>query len=289
MIHDVVSDFNLAGGLPKGAAMRALDAEIAGEGAKVLGKGEEIELSNGDRVAWIPPPEKLVIPDISNVKSIRKYFGQRGHQVYPAWLYHPEKPALLVKDAKEAADVGIVFRKATADERNRYGLRECWDWEEGCLWRPHPYTEAKFDPKTAGAGKNVVYAAPDPSISQNSLLASLVPSVAAAVTQALMANGPAAPAHVDSAQWEQFLAFQAWQKTSEAVSSVAADLVQVPEGEGETAAEGEGDLLSNALTPEQDRALWEAEARRLGIEVDGRWSLKRLRTECEKVSGSSAA
>lgn len=285
-MFDVSSDFNLAGGaMPSGSAKRALDAEIAGEGAKVIGLGEEIILSNGDRVAWIPPPEKLVIPDISNVKSIRKYFGQRGHQVYPAWLYHPDKPALLVKDAAEAAAVGVMFRKATVEERNRYGLTECWDWEKDSLWRPHPYKELPFDPKHPGAGKTVVYAAPDPSISQNQLLANLVPSVAAAVTQALKANGPAAPATVDPAQWDQFLAFQAWQKTSEAVQSVAGDLAA---SSGETGQESsEADLSGNALSPEQDRVLWETEAKRLGIKIDGRWSTERIKSECEKASGAN--
>src|ERR1700732_629047 len=285
MAFDVVSDFDLTRGMPKGSAMRALDADIAGEGAKVVGHGEEIILSNGDRVAWIPPPEKLVIPDISNVKSIRKYFGQHGHQVYPAWLYHPEKPALLVKEAKEAADIGIVFRKATTDERNRYGLTECWDWEKDCLWRPHPYRELPFDPKNPGAGKTVVYAAPDPGISQNNLVLALLPQVAAAVTQAPNSSGTSRPASIDPGQWDQFIAFQAWQKTQEAVDAIgetiggaAGDDAQQP---------SEGDLLGNALSPEQDRMLWEAEAKRLGIKVDGRVSTERIKSECEKATGGN--
>ena len=44
-------------------------------------------------------------------------------------------------------------------------------------------------------------------------------------------------------------------------------------------------LSFGALTPEQERPLWEAEAERLGIKVDKRWGLDRLKTECERAAG----
>jgi hypothetical protein len=291
MQHDVVSDFDLTKGMPKGAAMRALDSEIANEGAKVVGRGEEIILSNGDRVAWTPPPEKLVIPDLSNTKSLRHYFGQRGHQVYPAWLYHPTKDAILVKDAAEAAKVGIVFRQATNDERNRYGLKEVWDWEDGCEWRPNPYRVEAFDPHGPASGqKNLISKAPDPGVSQHQLVAALIPSVAAAVAQALKADGPGKPANIDAAQWEQFIAFQAWQKTSEAVSTIAQTVTDDPDsGKRDDIANGaSADLLGNALTPEQDHVLWEAEATRLGVKIDKRWGTDRLKEEVAKASTDPA-
>jgi hypothetical protein len=218
MSLDVSSDFNIMGGLPKGAAVRALDSEIANEGAKVI-EGDKIILSNGEQVAWTPPPEKLCIPDLSEVKSLRHYFGRKSHQVYPAWLYHPTLPPLLVKDAKEAAGLGIVYRKATIEETSRYGIKDVWDWEQGCAWRPNPYHEAKFDPKNPGSGKNVISSAPDPKIAQHELVAALIPAVAAAVAQTLQVNGPSAPAQVDPQDWQDFLAFKAWKETSEVVNA----------------------------------------------------------------------
>lgn len=293
---DVVSNFtlaerdgatgrvNLAGGLPKGSARTALDAEIAGEGAKVL-DGDRIILSNGEVVAYTPPPAQLVIPDLSNVKSLRHYFGQKGYQVYPAWLYHPKLPPLLVKDAKDAAGRGVVYRETTTDERNRYGLKHVWDWEEGCEWRPNPWHEQKFDPKNPGSGKTVVYSAPDPVNAQHALVQALIPAVAAAVAQSLKATGPGAPATVDPSQWEAFLAFQAWQKAQEVVPAAAAAVA----AEVGAAAhdEPEAELsLTNALSPEQDRMLWEEEAKRLGVKVDGRWSDQRLREEVQKAQAA---
>lgn len=289
MHYDVQSDFNIAGGLPKGSARQALDAEIAGEGGKVVPQNGAtvVILSNGDQVAYTPPPEKLVMPDLSNVKSLRHYFGQRSYMPYPAWLYHTDGRSVLVHDHKEAAEYGVVRRQSTPDERNRYGIKELWDWESDSKWRPNPWVEAKFDPKHPGSGKTVMYTAPDPKIAQHELVSALIPAVAAAVAQSLKATGPAAPASVDASQWDEFLAFQAWQKAQEVVNAAAAageidgtglSEQQIAEGE---AGQGEG---SNALSPEQDRLLWEAEATRLGIKADGRWSLERLRAEVEKKS-----
>lgn len=279
MISDVVSDFNILGGLPKGSARLALDPEIANEGAKVIA-GDKIILSNGEQVAWTPPPEKLVMPDLSNVKSLRHYFGQRGYQVYPAWLYNQDGRQALVKNAAEAGEYGVVYRKATVDERNRYGLKDVWDWEEGSGWRPNPWTDAKFDPKNPGAGKTVIYSAPDPKIAQHELVSALIPAVAAAVAQSLKASGPAAPASVDGATWDEFLAFQAWKKAEEAVKSVAPEVITEEIREDEPS----GHELLNALSPEQDRILWEEEAKRIGVKVDGRWSLERLKSEVQKKS-----
>lgn len=278
----VVSEFNLTGGLPKGSVRQALDAEIAGEGGKVVGdKGDTIILSNGDQVAWTPPPETPVIPDLSKVKSLRMYFAKRGHEVYPAWLYHQDGRSALVRNAKESAEYGIVYRKATVDERNRYGLKDVWDWEQGVQWRPTPWADPKFDPAHPGAGKEVVHRGPDAKVVQQDLVA----AVAAAVAQALKASGPSAPASVDPNDWQQFLAFKAWQETQKAVAQLDADNV-LQSGDDEIAEEAfdppsDEELASNALSPEQDRLLWEQEGRRLGVKVDGRWSLERLKAEVQ--------
>ncbi len=281
-ITDVQSDFNIAGGLSKGAARVALDPEIASEGGKVMpaGNGTVVILSNGDQVPFTPPPEKLVMPDLSNVKSLRHYFGQKAYQPYPAWLYHKSGEQKLVRNHKEAGDLGIVYRETTRDERDRYGIRHMWDWEEGCLWRPSPWVEAKFDPKSPGSSKNVIWSTPDPSIAQHDLVAKMIPAVAAAVAQSLQSNGPAAPASVNPKEWEEFLAFKAWQKTQEVVNVAAATALSSPPVETDQPI---GEFpLDNALTPEQDRKLWEAEAERQGIKIDGRWSTERLKSEVQK-------
>ncbi len=289
MHYDVHSDFNLAGGLPKGSARQALDESIANEGQKVIAS-DKIILSNGEQVAWTAPPEKLSIPDLSNVKSLRHYFSKSGYQVYPAWLYHPDGRSVLVKNAGEAADHGVVYRETTQDERNSYGLRHRWDWEAESKWRPNPWVEQKFDPKNPGACKTVIYSAPDPVNAQHSLIAALLPAVVGEVTKALKsAEGSSAPASIDAARWEAFLAFEAWQKTQEVVAKAASGEFDLGSGAIVSEAPEANALASNALSPEQDRMiLWEAEAKRLGIKVDGRWSLERLRSECEKA-GSGAA
>lgn len=252
-----------------------------------IDEGQKVLLSNGDEVNWSPPPPVAVVPDWSQIKSIRHYFNRTSRQTYPAWLYHPTEGGRIVKDAKEAKELGVTYRQSTYEEKGRYGIDFVWDWEEGSLWRPTPYEGKRsdgrraYDPSRAEQGKVYVATAPNPIVAQNALIEALIPQVAKAVAQALQSNGPSAPASVDPDQWKQFLEFQAWQKSAEAVKVVA-----------EAAAEDEtrgGSALANALTPEQDRALWEEEAARKGIKADGRWSLERLRKEVEAAPEPKAA
>jgi hypothetical protein len=264
--------------LPKGTVKRSLDAEVAGEGGKVV-DGSRVILSDGTVVPYVRPAEKLRIPDWSEIESIKHYFGPRGYQPYPSWFYHPVRDPVLIKDAKEAAEYGIVYRKTTEDERNRFGRNETWDWEEGCEWRPHPFSAPKLNFADHAGSKNVIHGTPDPSRVQ----ADLVSSVAAAVAQVLkLTPGTTAPPAVDPKQWDEFIAFQAWKKANEVIAA------EVVRDDVETADEPEGDnsLLSNALSPEQDRMLWEQEASRLGVKVDKRWSLATLRGEVEKASSA---
>ncbi len=257
--------------LPSKAQVGYLDPEIAGEGQKVI-------LSDGEQLNWSPPPPKPVTPDWSGIKSIQKYFNRTGYQVYPAWLYHKDTDeSRLVKNADEAAELGVCYREATIEEKGRYGRNAVWDWQDTSPWRPLPNaTKAAFDPRHPGQGKLYVPAAPNPTIAQNELLRELVPLVTAAVVQAVKGGGTvAAPASVDAAQWDEFVKFQAWQKSQQAVSELAK-----PDGDG-----------VNALRPNgfMERGGLEAMAMALGIKADGRWSIERLRAEVEKAEKAAAS
>lgn len=260
--------------LPPKSQVGILDPEIAGEGQKVI-------LSDGDQVSWSPPPPRPVMPDWSGIKSLSKYFNRTGLQVWPAWLYHPTENARLVKNAEEAGQLGVCYREATIDERGRYGLKHVWDWQDDSKWRPQPHSIPKFDPANPGQGKTYIPSAPNPTIAQNALLEALIPTVTAAVVTALKANGPSAPSSIDPTQWDEFLKFQAWQKTSQAVEVVEKELAKPQE----IKPEDDGPALSNALTPEQERTIWAAEyERKFGKAPDGRWNLDRIKTECEKAA-----
>src|SRR5690349_3209911 len=100
--------------LPPRSQVGYLDPEIAGEGQKVIGEvGQQLILSDGEQITYEVLPPKVVMPDLSSVKSLSRYFNRRGYQVYPAWLYHPIEQPRLVKTAQEAAALGIRYRQAT--------------------------------------------------------------------------------------------------------------------------------------------------------------------------------
>jgi hypothetical protein len=263
--------------LPARNAAGFLDAEIANEGTKVI-------LSDGEQISWTPPPVKAAVPDWSQIKSIARYFGRTGYQVYPAWLYHPTEEPRLVKDAEEASALGVMYRKSTPEENQAFGINARWDWEADSQWRPKPHAPPKFDPMNPGQGKEYVARAPSPIVAQNALLEAMIPQVAAAVAAALKSTGPAAPATIDPAQWEKFLQFQAWQKTAEAVEAIKSD----DGGELEASEPVTGTNPLNALSPDEERRLYEDEGKRLGVKVDGRWSMERLRKEVALAQQSPA-
>lgn len=203
--------------LPSKAKVGYLDPEIAGEGLKVI-------LSDGDQVSWTPPPAKPVMPDWSTIKSIRHYFNRTGYQVFPAWLYHPTEEPRLVKNADEAAELGVCYREANNDERSRYGLKAVWDWQDDSKWRPQPYEgRIKFDPMKPGTGKTYMATQQSPGAAQHQLLEAIIPAVAAAVAKSLQANGPAAPASIAPGDWEEFLKFKAWQQATATVDAVTSE------------------------------------------------------------------
>ncbi len=273
MNMDIVTPFDPKMLLRSKADVGILSADVAGEGERVL-------MSDGEAINWTPPPVKPVIPDWSGIKSIRKYFGRTGMQPYPAWLYHPAEAARVVKNAEEAAELGIGLREATNEEKGRYGVKSVWDWTPECKWRPQPYPgTVKFDPRNPGPGKEYVPAAPDPRVSRDALLEAVIPQVTAAVVAALKSSAPAAPAHIDAREWNEFQAFLAFKKTTEAVDLVGQRLDEIDEEEAN------GNALNAAAARGSDeRAEWEAEATRKGVKIDRRWSVERLKTEVEKVA-----
>ena len=253
--------------LPPKSAVGVLSAEIAGEGEKII-------MSNGEQVNWTPPPARPVVPDFSGIKSIARYFGRSGYTPWPAWLYHDKEEPRLVKNADEAAELGVCYRETTEDERNRYGKTAMWDWTDESKWRPTPYKGTlKFDAKKNHQGKNIIIGDADPRIGQNELVRALVPEVVAAVIQAMKPVAPGAPANIDPKQWEAFQAFVAWQKTTEGVEIIEEALdVAKP------------NVLATGMTPDQDKSLWLEEAEARGIKVDKRWGVDRIRQEIEKAA-----
>ena len=225
-----------------------------------LDEGQKIILSDGEQISWTPPPERLVMPDMSQIKALRKYFGRKGGSTFPAWLYHKSTDeARIVKNANEAAELGVCYREATDEERARYGITALWDYREDSEWRSIPNKKhVKFDPSKPGTGKIYVMPAAHSAQSQNSLIESLVPAVAAAVAQSLKAT-TTAPATIDAAQWEAFLAFQAFQKTNEVVNEAA-------------------DMMDDG------REGWLEEAERLGVRVDKRWSTQKIKEAVAKAA-----
>jgi len=188
--------------------------------------------------------------------------------------HHAHEPAAqMPRGQKLGLLFGVCYREASMDERGRYSRSHVWDWKDDCQWRPQPLGKPKFDPQKPGQGKTYIATPPNPVVAQNALLEALIPAVAAAVAQSLKSNGPGAPADVDPKQWDAFLQFQAWQKSTEAVEalSVGAPEVETPNALG-------------TIFPEEDRTLLEQEAERKGIKVDGRWSLSRLKSEVEKAA-----
>jgi len=260
--------------MPSKREVGTLSPDIAGEGAKVI-------MSDGDVLSFNLPPPKPVMPDWSEIKSIRHYFNRTGFRPFPAWLFHPTEQPRIVKDEFEAAELGVCYREASMEEKGRYGRDHVWDWQDNSPWRPQPYAgTTKFNPSKLEQGKNYVPTQQSQSSSNRELLNTVLPEVTAAVVAALKQGGSVNPDKVDSKQWDEFLAFQAWKKTQEAIDEIAP--VSFP---AELDVEDESIVDSPVLTaldPAAERAAWEAEAKSKGIKVDGRWSLERLKTEVTK-------
>lgn len=248
--------------LPPKSKVGYLDPEIAGEGQQVI-------LSDGDAVQWTPPPVKPVIPDLSEVKSLKKYFGRTGFAPYPAWLYHKTEQPRLVKNADEAMELGVCYREASDDEQMRYGKKALWDWQDDAEWRPNPWprTLSPFgvglNESRPGTGKTVIHPEKSTAAMQNDLVERLVTQLLPKV----MENSGNKPASVDKDEWADFLQFQAFKKAGQAVAQAASVGALQPDA-------SEGD----------DRALWLAEAERLDVHIDKRWSVEKIKAAVEKAA-----
>lgn len=238
--------------IPPKSQVGVFDPESIGEGQSL----KAAVLSEGQAEEWNPPALQSAFPDWSKIPQLRKYFGRKGGPVYPAWLFHPTDADRQVHNAEEAGDLGVIYRETTPDERYQFGKDAIWDWkkgEEDQQWRPFPQQRRKFDPNHMETGK--IYLPPTASSQPN--IESLVAAVTASVLSAMKATSPVAPSHVNSKEWDEFLAFQAFKKTTETVNALSS--------------EDEGD----------ERTSWLAEAERLGMKVDKRWSTERLKTEVQ--------
>lgn len=254
--------------LPPKSQVGYLDPEIAGEGTKIIH-------SDGEIVNWAPPPVKPIIPDLSQVKSIRHYFGRTGGKTYPAWFYHEKEAPRLLKSADEAAQLGIVRREATVHERGTYGVSAVWDYAPECEWRAAPFErDTKFNPDQVTNAKTVIRQE-NRSQNENAMIERMIPQVAAAVAAALRVAQPTAPTGAptsDPELWAQFQEFVAFKKAAEVA---AAD----PQANA-FAAPRDGDPVTETLGADDDeefqRAELQATAIRLGIKIDKRWGLARL-------------
>ncbi len=192
--------------LPPRQAVGFLDPEIAGEGVKVI-------LSDGKEVNFSPPPPKPSMPDWSQIKAIRHYFGRTDYQVFPAWLYHQDGSQCIVKNGQEAAELGVKFRESTVEERGRYGVQHVWDWAEDSKWRPKPWTNAKFEPDAQSNVKNFIRPVADPMAAQAELLRGLI--------RAFESGGLTKPTEMSDDDWKEFQQFVAFKKAQAQVTEKA--------------------------------------------------------------------
>ncbi len=227
-------------------------------------EGQKVEL--GSENINYAPPVKPIIPDLSVVKSLRKYFAPYRFQPFPSWIYHPTESARIVKDAKEAAQYGVVYRKATEEERFRYHAPPEF-YDSIGKWRTDPYPQnLAFDHEKPGPGKNYVPRVVDQAKQQTALLE-------------ILARGQGV-GDVDNTEMEAL---------NEQVAKMQALIEQMSRPrniqstvEPEVTAEAHKNALEEIFSdPEVERQSLLNEASNLGMTVDGRWSNKRLKLEIE--------
>lgn len=227
-----------------GGPKQYLDPEIAGEGTKVI-------MSDGTTVSYNPPPVNAAMFDYSKIKSIQHYFNRTDFHWFPIWLFHPELPDVIAKDAKDAFEnYGVSLIEKSRDELAQYGGGKYrWKYEDWSKWRTTPYHQPKFDPHNPGTGKTYIPRAPDPTIASHDLIARVV---------AAMQGGQ-----------NEFL--------EKLLSAMAA----ASQGPAPKPAEPEKPLrgVLQAGFDGDERGIWEAQAKDMGLKVDGRWSLDRLKKE----------
>lgn len=264
-------EFALNGGgkLPPRSQVGYLSADIAGEGEKIRMDGEDGPDIQGE------PATKIAFPDLSQFKPLKKYFNRIGYQVFPSWIYHANGDSKIVKNATEAAEYGVIFRETTMEERAAFGVNYRWDYKDDGEWRTQaPKRKRVVDPNNVEGGKNFIARQEiSTSYDQDAMIARTVASVLAAMKSG---GAPSAPASVDPEQWSKFLEFQAFQEATKAVAATVAE----PEAVAE---EDDALVIHDMQSGDDPRSKWLVEAERLGIKVDGRWSLHRLIEECQKA------
>jgi hypothetical protein len=246
--------------LPPKSQVGYLDPEIANEGQKIF--------ENGEGIAWTPPPQRLVMPDWSQIKKIQHYFNRKDYHVWPAMLYHKDTTeTVIAKSTEEASKLGIRYRKTDEDERAKYGKDWVWDWQGDSEWRPYPNKlHGKFNPNKPETGK--IYVAPTQPQGQS------VDATVAAVMAALKSVAPAAPTSVKSQDWEEFQQFLAFKKAQEKSDILAP---------ADVASDG-GELTSNMLSSNQNRDVWIETAEEKGVKIDKRWSVEKIKQAIEKAA-----
>jgi hypothetical protein len=247
--------------IPPKSEVGVLSPEIAGEGQQIMN-------SQGEIVNWNPPPQRLVMPDWSQIKKIQKYFNRKDHSDWPSYIYNKDTgETRIMKNAEEAAQFGIGIRKRNEDEAARFGAGNTWDWEKDSPWRPQPSAKhVKPDPKSTG---KILVETSRPQVSMEQTVAAVV----AAVTERMKGQTPSAPSNVSNSDWDEFQRFIAFKKASELTG------MEKPE----KAVDG-GEINANALSDGQEKNLWIEEATSRGIKVDKRWSVDRIKAEVEKAA-----
>ena len=246
-----------------------MNPELAAE----WGGENKVVYSDGTEISWNPPAPKPVMPDWSEIKSIRHYFNRSyKNNFWPAWLYnHENGEERIVRDADEAAQLGVCYRERTGEERARFGEGHVWDWQEGCPWRPTPKIKPRtYDPRRPEQGKEYVASIVPQMTANRELLNTVLPEVTAAVVAALKQGGSVAPDNIDGKQWDEFLAFQAWKKTQEAITAISEEAPEPP-------------TIGN-LSSDEEYAIYSREAESKGIAIDRRWSLETLKAKVQKAS-----
>jgi hypothetical protein len=240
--------------LPPKSRATTLSPEIAGEGVAV-------NLDNGFDVNWQPPPKNLVMPDMSQIKSIQKYFNRSNFPDFPAWIYHKDtdEKHLVTEDQAEA--YGIYFRETTSDEKARFGKDKVWDWDAESPWRPTPNSRhIKFNATKGGTGKIVVH--PQSGPSQETSIDKIVASVMAAV----IAKSSSEEVSVEKMATAIAMAFK----------SVGFE-------RPERASDG-GELNAREISADQDREIWIEEAEQRGVKIDKRWSTEKIKEAIAKAA-----
>lgn len=240
-------EFGLDSGLkiPPKSQVGNLSAELANEG---------IHVSEGAPESWTPPKKQDMYPDWSQFKSIQKYFGRKGFQPWPAWIYHPTETAKIVKDADEAFAHGIVYREPTEDEKFR-GIGASYDFIGEQKWRTRPWKDPKFDPLNPDTGKIYESPRPDYQRSQHDMMRNLVEALREGGVKGGNGLDPEAIAAIVAA-------------TVKAMNPAPVEPVHAAPIEVEAA--------------DQERDAWIREAEDRGVKIDKRWGVERIKAEIEK-------